>query len=222
MNYSDFLQLIKARQADLKSKSLPSSITQAQFKLLEYLWNAGTQFPRNWVPRSELHNLINQSDYRRRITELKDERGIDVELDKKTNQYRLVSPNLKDAFPRAYLSPKQKKGVLERDNFKCQGCGIVDINNETGALQADHKIPLSRTGSHDLSNWQTLCHVCNVVKRRACEGCQRDCRSCVWAFPEKHGAKLLLNFSTEFLAKLEARKLKDNSEITTFLESILQ
>lgn len=221
MNFSDFKKVISQRQEELKKRKLPFNISPAQFQMLEYLWNAGESFPRNWVARNELHNLINQSDYRRRLSELKNDRGIDIEINKSSNHYRLKSANLNPANPRAYLTKKQKLDLLRSEGYRCQTCGEQDINNTTGTLQADHKIPLSRNGSHVKENWQTLCHVCNVVKRRACKGCKRDCNLCVWAFPNKYGSKLLLNFDPKVMKKLVELELSDNEAITKYIEALI-
>jgi len=221
MNFSGFKKIISQRQQELKNKSLPSNITPAQFKMIEHLWNAGNSFPRNWVPRIELLDLTQQSDYRRRLTEIRDERGIDIELDKGTNQYRLNSASLNPANPRAYLTKKQKEGLLDSEKYRCQTCLTQDINNTSKTMQADHKIPLSRGGTHVKTNWQTLCHVCNVGKRRACEGCTRDCNLCVWAFPKKYGSKLLLNFDHSVIEKLGTLNLYDNEEISKHIEKLI-
>lgn len=49
--------------------------------------------------------------------------------------------------------------VFERDNYICGYCGA------TGKLECDHKIPVSRGGSDDLSNLVTACFSCNRSKR---------------------------------------------------------
>lgn len=58
------------------------------------------------------------------------------------------------------LSTKTK--VLERDNYTCQMCGR---NRYDGVkLEVDHIIPVSRGGSDNISNLQTLCFDCNRGK----------------------------------------------------------
>ncbi|NWJ95774.1 MAG: HNH endonuclease [Chloroflexi bacterium] len=52
--------------------------------------------------------------------------------------------------------------VLRRDNFRCCFCGA---NAKEGVeLQIDHKIPVSRGGTNDPHNLQTLCQACNLGK----------------------------------------------------------
>lgn len=51
--------------------------------------------------------------------------------------------------------------IFKRDNYRCLECGVT---NEQRELQIDHIIPISRGGSDELSNLQTLCTVCNLLK----------------------------------------------------------
>jgi 5-methylcytosine-specific restriction enzyme A len=51
--------------------------------------------------------------------------------------------------------------ILERNNFRCQGC---DASDPKLALQIDHIIPLAKGGTNDLSNLQVLCQPCNSQK----------------------------------------------------------
>ncbi|MGL5680453.1 MAG: HNH endonuclease [Plesiomonas shigelloides] len=221
MSFEEFVKTIGQRQADLKAKGLKSNITAAQWKILEYLFNQGERFPRDWVPRDVLHNLVNQSDYRRRITELGDEIGIDIERQSSTNAYRLKSLNLNPANPRTYLTAKQKRQLLERQRYTCQVCSLHDENNSTRTLQADHKVPLARGGDHSLGNWQTLCHVCNVGKRNACQGCLRDCKQCPWAFPEQHGVKIMIPLTPRDIANIISLGI-DKEGLADWIAQIVQ
>lgn len=59
--------------------------------------------------------------------------------------------------------------VLDRDKWKCQGCGCdtpKDLRgtSEDNAPELDHIIPLSRGGEHTVVNTQCLCRVCNLFK----------------------------------------------------------
>lgn len=204
MNFKEFVAIVNQRQAELKAKGLNSNVTAAQWKILEYLFNQGDTFPRTWVPRDVLHDLVKQSDYRRRITELGDEIGVHIERQAGTNAYRLSSLSLNPANPRTYLSKSQKDSLILKQNYTCQVCSVHDKGNSTGTLQADHKIPLARGGGHSIENWQTLCHVCNVGKRNACQGCIRDCYQCPWAFPEKHGIRIMTPLSPEDIQSIMA------------------
>lgn len=66
--------------------------------------------------------------------------------------------------PRILMPPEVRKYVYERDNYQCKSCGKT--NHETD-LNIDHIIPLSKGGTNDLSNLQTLCRKCNLQKSNA-------------------------------------------------------
>ena len=95
---------------------------------------------------------------------------------------------------RHYLSSNQKKELFLKQGFTCQICGKNDRPGQRG-IQADHKIPLLRGGSNDSENWQTLCNECNVAKRRSCQNCSIDCKTCFWAFPNNTTLPITLFFS---------------------------
>ncbi|EOA5446037.1 HNH endonuclease [Escherichia coli] len=78
---------------------------------------------------------------------------------------------------REYLTESQRSSLFSNCSNTCATCGKTVAAGVRG-LQADHKIPLSRGGGNELTNWQALCHNCNVGKRRACEGCTEDCYTC--------------------------------------------
>ena len=50
--------------------------------------------------------------------------------------------------------------VFERDNYTCSYCG-----SRGGKLECDHKLPVSRGGSHGLDNLTTAYFDCNRSKR---------------------------------------------------------
>lgn len=54
--------------------------------------------------------------------------------------------------------------VLQRDNFKCCACGASPAKDSGVKLHIDHIIPVSKGGTCDLSNLQTLCEKCNLGK----------------------------------------------------------
>ena len=56
---------------------------------------------------------------------------------------------------------KIKEQILHEADNKCEYCGVkLDINN----MSIDHKIPLSKGGSNDISNLAAACRSCNMVK----------------------------------------------------------
>jgi rubredoxin len=72
------------------------------------------------------------------------------------NHAALLKPKRKN------IAPKVRFTVLQRDMFTCKACGA---SPEDGAkLQVDHIYPVSKGGTNDISNLQTLCSVCNIGK----------------------------------------------------------
>lgn len=56
-------------------------------------------------------------------------------------------------------SQEFRSSIYKRDGFKCVYCGKSDD------LTIDHRTPELRGGTHDLSNLQTCCRICNASKR---------------------------------------------------------
>lgn len=56
------------------------------------------------------------------------------------------------------LRPKVSHIVFAWDQYRCQECGAVTN------LTVDHKTPISKGGTNELDNLQTLCGSCNSRK----------------------------------------------------------
>ncbi len=52
--------------------------------------------------------------------------------------------------------------VLQRDNWRCVSCGRSA--DDQVILHVDHILPRSKGGLNELSNYQTLCSICNIGK----------------------------------------------------------
>ena len=63
--------------------------------------------------------------------------------------------------PRIPIPKEVRNYVFQRDKFQCQSCGKISAQTK---LSIDHIIPLSRGGTNDISNLQTLCLTCNKRK----------------------------------------------------------
>ena len=183
---------------------IESQLSEVKLKILKILWDASDGFPKAWVKSSYLLGETNQKYFDRRSRELRDELGCDIEIEHVDGEhsYRLKSASLNAVNPRRYLAAAQKAKLFKDSGSRCQICGKAIAPGIKG-LQADHKVPLIRRGSHEYENWQAICNECNVVKRRACEGCNDDCYSCAWAFPEKFGGAMRLQLPADLYQKLK-------------------
>jgi len=202
-------------------------LSEVKTQILTELWNENpSEFPRGWVSSAKILELTNQKYFDRRIRELRDQDGCDIETGFMNGKsaYRLLSAEIKPGAKRAYLSEKQKKQLYHSQNYQCQICNKQLLANTSGSLapQADHKVPLSRNGSHEIDNWQTICVECNVGKRRACQGCEADCFVCPWAFPEKTGVLVNIAVPKELFNKLAAHiESQQVTDVQAFILKLL-
>jgi 5-methylcytosine-specific restriction endonuclease McrA len=194
-------------------ESLPTkrTLSEVKLKILTRLWGTDRdEFPKPWVSSAELLELTGQKYFDRRTRELRDQLGCDLESayckEFTGHAWRLNSTNLTPPQDREYLTPAQKIKLFEKTNYHCIICG-TNIPAGVRGLQADHKIPLSRGGNNDRVNWQPICNNCNVGKRRACQGCELNCQTCSWAFPEIVGVKTLIQISEKTLRKVDTYSL---------------
>lgn len=200
----------------LRSLPIKTQLSDVKITILTRLWGSDKDgFPKPWVSSAELLGLTGQKYFDRRTRELRDQLGCDIESSYQTalegHAWRLRSTSLNQPLDREYLTSIQKNKLFEVHGSSCAICGTKAEAGVRG-LQADHKIPLSRGGGNDITNWQPVCNRCNVGKRRACEDCELDCNKCSWAFPEIIGINsiIALNIETLKLIDQEARKRKQN------------
>jgi len=180
--------------------------------LLKELWGSSDGFPKQWVKSSVLLAKSNQKYFDRRLRELRDSAGIDIETKHIEGEHcwRLNSANIGQVNDRTYLTNSQKKLLFNIAGNKCRICGKVTLAGIRG-LQADHKIPLIRGGTNELSNWQALCNECNVAKRGVCKDCDLDCNTCTWAVPEKTGFNFVIKIPSDLKYELDKRNLKTDT-----------
>lgn len=181
-------------------------LSEVKHKLLHRLWGevADDVFPKPWVKSSELLELSNQKYFDRRLRELRDEEGLDIESLNVGGEHswRIGSAKKNGKLARTYLDKKAKDTLFANAKNECQICGKAAKPGVMG-LQADHRIPLIRGGGDDISNWQAICNECNVVKRRSCQGCGDQCQQCGWAFPEKLTARAIVTLTSEQLEEIK-------------------
>ena len=64
-------------------------------------------------------------------------------------------------YKREHIPRQLRHQVFSRDNYKCVECGAT---KEETTLEIDHIIPVSKGGTNDITNLQTLCKECNRAK----------------------------------------------------------
>ena len=113
----------------------------------------------------------NQSEWARRIRELRTEEGYQIlthndRSELKPGQYLLENPVPQPAFERT-ISKETRAFVLDRNGFTCQMCGAVagelhpyDLSRKT-RLHIGHIIDKSQGGDDEPSNLRALCSICN-------------------------------------------------------------
>lgn len=79
-----------------------------------------------------------------------------------TGVYKFDPMNVTGVDKRDFTA-SDKKAIFERDNNKCLMCGRS--KREGATLHADHIVPRDKGGTGDLSNGQTLCSACNMLKK---------------------------------------------------------
>ncbi len=119
----------------------------------------------------------NQSEWARRIRELRTEEGYQIlthndRSELKPGQYLLENPKPEPVFERS-VSKETRAYVLDRNGFTCQMCGAVagethpyDLNRKT-RLHIGHIIDKSKGGNEDPSNLRAICSVCNEGAQNA-------------------------------------------------------
>lgn len=175
------------------------------------------------MPSDELLLVTNQKYFDRRIRELRDELGYDIEtkvIDGK-HCYRLKSSKRKPPKPRTYLLKSEKSKFLENNAVKCNLC--EKHKGDLTMLVYDHRIPLIRGGEGNISNFQFLCRDCNNQKRGYCKGCSYECKKCYFAFPENYPPAIILNIGDkEIENKLKATALSHNMAIEEFILKVIK
>jgi hypothetical protein len=215
----------------------PSRANKSYYRvLIEKLWPIGHGIPGPWVKEDELREAIERFrrqqhsgskpykpyiDVFRRLRELQGEEGI-AGIGRDGRIYQLVSLSLSEKrIPRIKLSDSDWQKILSDYQLRCPICSRT---NPEVKFQQDHKIPRTRGGGNELSNWQPLCDECNNFKSTSCRGCQLDCEACSWAFPERFAPLRLSSDSIAKLRQIAASKDADphdllNQIVTDFLQS---
>ncbi len=193
--------------------------------ILQTLWPVGHGIPGPIVTQDQIRAAIDSfqaqtgekpyKDPFRRMRELQGEEGF-LCIVKEGVRYQLVSTSLTvKRTPRSKLPAETWRGLLTKYGHRCAVC--AKDSNEV-RLNQDHKIPRTRDGSNELENWQPLCDECNNIKSTQCRGCELNCYTCTWAFPETY-PRLQINDSNKELLKREA--IKQGNPINEVLNVLL-
>lgn len=74
-----------------------------------------------------------------------------------------IAPSPDVAYERLPILASVRFRVLERDGYRCRYCGR-GATDEGVRLHIDHRVPVSRGGTNDMSNLVTACQKCNLGK----------------------------------------------------------
>lgn len=92
----------------------------------------------------------------------------DVKLTMRDAENEIEYRKSKERFKkvqRSKISDSVRFKVFQRDNYRCKICGRSPESNSEVTLHVDHIFPVSKGGSSDFSNLQTLCSSCNMGKK---------------------------------------------------------
>lgn len=111
------------------------------------------------------------TEWARRVRELRDEYGYQIQSHKDSNelkpgQYRLISKKRIPAFNRS-ISKETRAAVLERNGYTCQMCGLAAgdpdpyVLTRTVRLTMGHIKDKSKGGTDTADNLRAVCTNCN-------------------------------------------------------------
>lgn len=113
------------------------------------------------VPRDEIREVANVSEWARRLRELSEE-GWDIET--MPDGYRLRSLEQQECTNiRRNIDARTRYRILHRDHSRCRRCGRG--TDDDVKLTVDHVIPVAWGGHTDDENLWTLCEECNLGKK---------------------------------------------------------
>lgn len=72
-----------------------------------------------------------------------------------------VEDEERDPLKRKKLAPSLRKVVYAKDEGRCYLCGEKVAED---AFEIEHKIPVAKGGTNNLSNLYVACHICNTMK----------------------------------------------------------
>ena len=80
------------------------------------------------------------------------------------------------------LTMKEGLGILDRDRYRCQYCGLDGMSNFENSLvmSVDFIVPRARGGKKDPRNLVAACRPCNLIKGRRAFGSIEEAKAYVF------------------------------------------
>jgi 5-methylcytosine-specific restriction endonuclease McrA len=170
----------------------PGASNRALYRIiLEVLLPEGAGFPGPVVDQREIREYVElkKPGYRdpfRRMRELQGEEGL-LSIIQNGTRYQWVSPAVGEKrIPRIQIPNRIRDEVVASSAYRCSVCSRPVTSEGANRASIDHRVPRTRGGSNEASNYQALCSTCNANKQACCSGCTIDCNSCGWAFPDSY------------------------------------
>ena len=88
--------------------------------------------------------------------------GISVSSNVEFDGYKCARQYYKHVVNKRNVPNSLRLSIFERDKFKCVYCGLSA--KDGAVLNVDHILPMSKGGSNEPNNLQTLCRACNNGK----------------------------------------------------------
>lgn len=187
--------------------------------MLRALWPEGHGIPGPVKTEEDIRSAVNTfrtsigktpySDVFRRLRELQGDEGFTCII-KEGTKYQLQSLQMgAKREPRGKPTKEFWDKLLKDSDHRCAHCGQQAPNVK---LSPDHRRPRSRGGNNDESNWQPLCEQCNIQKASACQGCEQNCMTCPWAYPETYKPIVLNDQNQEQIRRGAAKAKQSHSD----------
>ena len=158
--------------------------------ILERVFPEGSGIPGPLVSEREMRAAVNAvkpgyKDVFRRVRELQGEEALEglVKVGRRYQLQHLAIGQKRE--PRRAIPQSVARAVALEQGSRCTVCSRPIATNG-GRIDVDHRVPRTRRGTSHKSNLQVLCTACNVNKSTQCSGCDLNCNTCGWAFPEQY------------------------------------
>ncbi len=152
-NWSDIIYNGKILEYPIKEEKINGIIESAI--ILYPIYDAYIKISQGKADTFEI-NLESLNRYY--LNKVNNENPVEIK-ETKSEDYELA---IKAAELKIRVMPAIRWQVFQRDNWKCLSCGKTAQDGII--LHVDHILPRSKGGQDVLTNYQTLCHICNIGK----------------------------------------------------------